>query len=95
VCRSAVEKKGSSGRYKVHEVMPISHPFSAASALPPYRHTAVPPFYQIPIRLLFPPPGGDLASTGLMKELQRVQVQVPGKTVWNDSTANSNLALAA
>jgi hypothetical protein len=23
-------------------------------------------------------PGGDLASTGLMKELQRVQVQVPG-----------------
>ena len=31
---------------------------------------------------------GRLASTGLMKELQRAQVQVPGKTVWNDSTAN-------
>ena len=40
-------------------------------------------------------PGGDLASTGLMKELQRVQVQVPGKTVWNDSTANTELAMAA
>jgi hypothetical protein len=55
--------------------------------LPPYRATVVPP--------IFPIPGGDLASTGLMKELQRVQVQVPGKTVWNDSTANSELALAA
>jgi hypothetical protein len=43
----------------------------------------------------YSPPGGDLASTGLMKELQRVQVQVPGKTVWNDSTANSELAMAA
>jgi hypothetical protein len=41
------------------------------------------------------PPGGDLASTGLMKELQRVQVQVPGKTVWNDSTANTEMAMAA
>jgi hypothetical protein len=43
----------------------------------------------------YSPPGGDLASTGLMKELQRVQVQVPGKTVWNDSTANTELAMAA
>ena len=40
-------------------------------------------------------PGGDLASTGLMKELQRVQVQNPGKTIWNDSTANTELAMAA
>jgi len=38
---------------------------------------------------------GRLASTGLMKELQRAQVQVPGKTVWNDLTANTELALAA
>jgi hypothetical protein len=38
---------------------------------------------------------GRLASTGLMKEWQRAQVQVPGKTVWNDSTANTELALAA
>jgi hypothetical protein len=30
-----------------------------------------------------------------MKELQRAQVQVPGKTVWNDLTANTELALAA
>jgi hypothetical protein len=38
---------------------------------------------------------GRLASTGLVKEWQRAQVQVPGKTVWNDSTANTELALAA
>jgi hypothetical protein len=38
---------------------------------------------------------GRLASTGLVKEWQRAQVQVPGKTVWNDSTANNELALAA
>jgi hypothetical protein len=31
----------------------------------------------------------------LVKEWQRAQVQVPGKTVWNDSTANTELALAA
>ena len=38
---------------------------------------------------------GRLASTGLVKEWQRAQVQVPGKTVWNDLTANTELALAA
>jgi hypothetical protein len=38
---------------------------------------------------------GRLASTGLMKELQRAQVQSPGKTFWNASTANTELALAA
>jgi len=38
---------------------------------------------------------GRLASTGLMKEWQRAQVQIPGKTVWNASTANTELALAA
>ena len=53
------------------------------------------PFPGSPDSAMIPVPGGDLASTGLMKELQRVQVQVPGKTVWNDSTANSELALAA
>jgi len=30
-----------------------------------------------------------------MKELQRAQVQNPGKTIWNVSTANTELALAA
>jgi len=34
----------------------------------------------LPALIIIPSPGGDLASTGLMKELQRVQVQVPGKT---------------
>jgi hypothetical protein len=52
--------------------------------LPPDRLTAY-----------FPTTRGRLASTGLMKESQRAQVQSPGKTVWNDSTANTELALAA
>jgi hypothetical protein len=56
---------------------------------------ALPVFPALPALIIIPSPGGDLASTGLMKELQRVQVQVPGKTVWNDSTANSELAMAA
>jgi hypothetical protein len=38
---------------------------------------------------------GRLASTGMKKKLQRAQVQSPGKTVWNVSTANTELALAA
>jgi hypothetical protein len=54
------------------------------SALPPARQSA----YYSTTR-------GRLASTGLMKESQRAQVQSPGKTVWNDSTANTELALAA
>jgi hypothetical protein len=54
------------------------------TALPPYRLTA----YYSTTR-------GRLASTGLVKEWQRAQVQVPGKTAWNDSTANTELALAA
>ena len=55
----------------------------------------LPAFPVLPALAIIPLPGGDLASTGLMKELQRVQVQSPGKTVWNDSTANTNLAMAA
>jgi len=31
----------------------------------------------------------------MMKKWQRAQVQSPGKTVWNVSTANPELALAA
>jgi len=46
-------------------------------------------------RLYLSHPRGRLASTGLLKELQRAQVQSPGKTVWNVSTANTQLALAA
>jgi hypothetical protein len=38
---------------------------------------------------------GRLASTGMTKKWQRAQVQSPGKTVWNVSTANTELALAA
>jgi hypothetical protein len=48
-----------------------------------------------PIFTIIPCTRGRLASTGLVKELQRAQVQVPGKTVWNDLTANNELALAA
>ena len=61
----------------------------------PSRHHALPAFPVFPALVIIPPPGGDLASTGLMKELQRVQVQNPGKTIWNDSTANTELAMAA
>jgi hypothetical protein len=31
----------------------------------------------------------------MKKELQRAQAQIPGKTIWNASTANTELALAA
>jgi hypothetical protein len=31
----------------------------------------------------------------MKKKLQRAQVQSPGETVWNVSTANTQLALAA
>jgi hypothetical protein len=48
-----------------------------------------------PTSTIIPCTRGRLASTGLVKELQRAQVQVPGKTVWNDLTANNELALAA
>lgn len=66
--------------------------------MPCCRRTAVPPYRPFSSALksaMIHPPGGDLASTGLMKELQRVQVQNPGKTIWNDSTANTELAMAA
>jgi hypothetical protein len=43
----------------------------------------------------YSPSRGRLASTGLLQEWQRAQVQNPGKTLWNVLTANSNLALAA
>lgn len=40
-------------------------------------------------------PGGDLASTGLVKLWLRVQVLGPGESLRENTTANTNLALAA
>ena len=60
-----------------------------ATALPPYRLTAHRLAGYIWITR------GRLASTGMKTKLQRAQVQSPGKTVWNVSTANTELALAA
>lgn len=68
-------------------IAPVQARFEAILSRPAYRPTERPP--------IFPITRGRLASTGLMKESQRAQVQSPGKTVWNDSTANTELALAA
>jgi hypothetical protein len=62
--------------------------------LPPFRRSAVPLTRRTPY-LSSTHSRGRLASTGMKKKLQRAQVQSPGKTIWNVSTANTELALAA
>ena len=72
------EKTGETNRGYTHKLLKRNVLLTKAQVL---RQPTFPPFPPSPSLsplLCFLYPGGDLASTGLMKELQRVQVQVPG-----------------